>query len=135
MTPERYAVAADAILALHVLVVVFIVLGLVLILTGGLLRWQWVRNRWFRLAHLAAIAVVVVQSWFGQICPLTIWEMALRAKAGDAVYEGSFIMHYLNELLYYHAPDWVFVVCYTVFGALVVLSWYWVPPRRFVGFG
>lgn len=124
-----YALAADALLVIHILVVIFIVFGLLLIFAGKLLRWQWVRNRWFRLLHLLAIGVVVLQSWFGLICPLTVWEMDLRAKAGELVYEGSFITHMLSELLYYHAPPWVFVVCYTGFGGLVVVSWFWVRPR------
>jgi hypothetical protein len=128
---QWYAIAADALLVLHVLFVVFIVFGLVLIFVGRFLNWQWVRNRWFRLAHLIGIGIVVLQAWFGLICPLTIWEMSLRARAGDAVYEGAFIAHVLNELLYYDAPAWVFVVAYTVFGSLVVLSWFWVPPRSF----
>jgi len=76
-----------------------------------------------------AISVVVVQSWFGILCPLTIWEMVLRKKAAGSIYEGSFISHWLNELLYYQAPPWVFAVCYTAFGALAVFSWFFVRPR------
>ena len=66
--------AADAILTLHALFVAFVVLGLCCILVGGYRGWSWVRDRWFRLAHLAAIGVVVLQSWVGVICPLTRWE-------------------------------------------------------------
>jgi hypothetical protein len=108
-----------------------VVVGLLLILAGKPLAWSWVRNPWFRLAHLLAIGVVVVQSWLGQVCPLTRWEMALRAKAGDATYAGSFIAHWVEKLLYYQAPSWVFAACYTAFGALVLASWFWVRPRRF----
>ena len=124
-----YLLAADALLLLHVLFVVFVIVGLLLILVGKFARWTWVRNAWFRLAHLVAIGVVVVQSWFGMICPLTTWEMALRRQAGDAVYSGTFISHWLESILYYRAPAWVFAVCYTVFGALVVVSWFWVRPN------
>lgn len=123
--------AADLILFTHVLFVVFVVFGLVLILLGKPLNWAWIRNPWFRTIHLAAIGVVVLQSWLGMICPLTIWEMSLREQAGDAVYAGSFIANWLEKLLYYQAPAWVFVVCYTIFGALVVASWFWVKPRPF----
>ena len=129
-TQTFYLLAADAMLALHVLFVAFVVVGLVLILAGGILRWSWVRNRTFRIAHLVAIGIVVLQSWFGMICPLTTIEMALRARAGDATYAGSFIAHWLESLLYYQAPAWVFAVCYTAFGALVVASWFWVRPRN-----
>jgi len=122
--------AADILLVIHVAFVTFVVSGLILILLGKLRRWNWVRNPWFRFAHLAAIGIVVLGSWVGLVCPLTSLEMALRQHAGDAVYPGSFIAHWLDRLLYYQAPEWVFTVCYTLFGALVVASWFWVRPRR-----
>ena len=126
-----YSMVADAILVTHVLFVVFVVLSLILIFVGKFLSWLWVRNPWFRVTHLLGIGVVVLQAWFGVICPLTIWEMDLRSKAGETIYEGSFITHWLNQLLYYQAPSWVFVVCYTTFGGLVLASWFLVRPRAF----
>ena len=126
-----YLAVADAILVIHVLFVVFVIISLVLIFMGKFLSWSWVRNTWFRLAHLLGIAVVVLQSWLGVICPLTDWEMALRTKAGDSVYAVSFISYWLETLLYYQAPSWVFVACYSVFGFLVVVSWFWVRQRPF----
>ena len=128
---ELYAVAADALLVIHGLFVLFLVLGLLLIYLGKLLSWQWVRNPWFRITHLLGISVVAIQSWFGMICPLTIWEMSLRSKAGEAVYSGAFVANWVAELLYFRAPPWVFVVCYTFFGALVLSSWFVVRPRPF----
>lgn len=127
-----YLAAADALLFTHVLFVAFVIIGLLLILAGRLFSWSWVRNPWFRVVHVAGIVVVVLQSWLGVICPLTIWEMEFRAKAGDAVYAGSFISHWLERLLYYEAPDWAFIVCYTTFGLLVLLCWFWVRPFPFV---
>ena len=123
--------AADAILLVHALFVGFVLIGLVLVYVGRARAWSWVRNPWFRLAHLAAIGVVTLQAWVGVICPLTTWEMALRARAGDAVYAGSFVSHWLAAILYYRAPAWAFVAAYTVFGAVVVASWFVVPPRPF----
>lgn len=122
---------ADAILLVHVMFVSFIVVGFVLILIGKIFAWMWVKNPWFRIIHLASICLVVVQSWLGVLCPLTTWEMALRSQAGDVVYAGSFLSHWLESLLYYQAPAWAFMVCYSAFGILVVASWYWVRPRRF----
>lgn len=126
-----FLLAADVLLFSHVLFVAFVVVGLVLIFVGKPLEWAWVRNPWFRIAHLAAIGIVVLQSWVGVICPLTTWEMALRKRAGDVVYSGSFMSNWLETLLYYRAPAWVFTVCYTIFAAIVVASWFWVRPRRF----
>ncbi|PJX12607.1 DUF2784 domain-containing protein [Halomonas sp. 141] len=119
---------ADAVLLLHVLFVAFVVLGLMAIYLGGILGWYWVRHRRFRLVHLGAIGYVVVQAWLGAVCPLTTLEMALRAEAGSATYAGSFIQHWLQRLLYYTAPEWVFVAVYTLFGSLVLASWWVVRP-------
>jgi Protein of Unknown function (DUF2784) len=126
-----YLLAADVVLLTHVFFVAFVVFGLLCILAGKAFSWPWVRNPWFRVAHLAAIGVVVLQSWLGTICPLTIWEMELRAKAGDAVYPGTFVSHWLETILYYRAAAWVFTACYTAFGALVAASWFWVRPHPF----
>ncbi len=128
---QLYQWLADGVLFLHVAVVAFVVLGLVLILIGGVRRWRWVRNRWFRFGHLGAILVVVAQAWLGVICPLTTLEMWLREQAGgEGVYTGSFIQHWLQALLYYEAPGWVFVLAYTLFAAVVIVAWWRLPPSR-----
>lgn len=130
MSDHWFLIFADLLLILHTLLVAFVILGLLATFIGYVRNWRWVRNYWFRLSHLVVIAVVVLQSWLGVPCPLTSWEMALRERAGEAGYDGSFIEHWLQSLLYYSAPDWVFILVYTVFGALVVLSWFLVRPRR-----
>ncbi len=128
MQQTLYLILADAILILHVAFVAYVILGLVAIYAGYFMRWHWVRHYWFRLSHLLAIGIVVLQSWLGRICPLTIWEMSLREAAGDATYAGSFIQHWLQAILYYSAPEWVFILVYSVFGSLVVASWFIVRP-------
>ncbi|MDH3761707.1 MAG: DUF2784 domain-containing protein [Gammaproteobacteria bacterium] len=125
-----YLLAADTLLVGHGLFVFFVVAGLLLVFIGKWRAWSWVYHYWFRVAHLLAIGVVVLQSWLGMICPLTVWEMQLRTMAGDQVYSGAFIAHWLQQLLYYRAPEWVFALLYTAFGALVVASWFWVRPRK-----
>ena len=125
-----YRLAADALLGLHALLVAFIVLGLGFIIVGKLRGWAWVHGFRFRIAHLAAIGFVTLQAWLGAICPLTLWEMQLRERAGDATYSGAFFAHWVERLLYYRAPDWVFILLYTLFASLVAVSWFWVRPRR-----
>ena len=125
-----YLLAADALLSLHVLFVAFVVLGLLAVLAGAVLSWAWVRNPIFRIVHLSAIIVVATQAWLGSACPLTVIEMELRSRAGGAVYGGTFVSHWLQELLYYEAPDWMFKACYTAFAILVIISWFLVRPRR-----
>lgn len=123
-----YRVLADLVLCIHWSVVVFVVGGLLAVLVGGLLRRPWVRYRGWRIVHLIVLLWVVGQAWLGKVCFLTTWEMALRARAGDATYAGSMIAHHLGEWLYIEAPAWAFTVAYTLFGLLVVASWVWVRP-------
>jgi hypothetical protein len=123
-----YQLLADVVLTLHFSVVAFIVGGLVLVIIGNLRSWRWVNTIWFRLAHLGAIVVVVAEAWLGVACPLTTLEIGLRAKARATTYSGSFIEHWVHQLLYYDAPSWVFVLGYSLFGLLVVATWLYDPP-------
>ncbi len=124
-----YQLFADMILLLHFGIVLFVVLGLPIILLGNRVGWFWVNNRWWRLAHLMTIAVVVLQAWLGRYCSLTTFESTLRAQAGQVGYERSFIEHWVQRILYVDAPMWVFTVVYTVFALLVAWAWWRFPPR------
>lgn len=127
--PGVAAWLADAILVLHVGVVAFVVGGELAILVGGRRGWRWVRNTALRVIHLVLIVFIALQAWLGALCPLTIWEQALRRRAGQTVYTESFIEHWLSQLIFFELPWWVFVAAYTAFAALVLLTWRWVPPR------
>jgi len=59
---HAYRLLADAVLILHLAVVVFIVGGLVIIVAGNLRGWRWVNGLGFRVAHLTAIGVVVAEA-------------------------------------------------------------------------
>ncbi|MBI5256256.1 MAG: DUF2784 domain-containing protein [Burkholderiales bacterium] len=125
-----YQALADIVLALHLGVVAFVIAGLVLVVLGNLRGWRWVNAPGFRLAHLATIGFVAAQAWLGQDCPLTVLEMWLRARARGPTYQGSFIEHWLQRLLYYDAPAWVFTLGYTLFGLAVAAAWWYFPPSR-----
>jgi hypothetical protein len=129
MSPSVYRAVADLVLLAHAGFVAFVVLGQLVIVAGGLCGWRWVRNPWFRLAHLAGIGLVVVQSWLGAVCPLTRLENRLRDAAGDSTYDGTFIAHWVRQLLFFEAPSWVFTLGYGLFGLLVVATWLAVRPR------
>ena len=130
MAQPLYASLADSVLVLHFGVVAFVVVGLPLIVLGNVRGWAFVNGLAFRLAHLAAIAVVVAQAWLGVVCPLTTLESWLRARSGEAAYEGSFIEHWLTRILFYDAPAWVFTLAYTLFGLAVAAAWWRFPPRK-----
>ena len=106
-------------LSLHFAIVLFVVGGLLVIVVGSLRGWRIAGALWFRLAHLAAIAIVIAQAWLGVVCPLTTLEMWLRARTLESTYTGSFIEHWLQRLMYFDAPPWAFAVAYSLFGLVV----------------
>ena len=116
---------ADFILIAHFGFVLFVVGGLGLIWAGAMAGWDWVRDLWFRIAHLAAILFVAAESLAGVWCPLTVWEDALRGRAGDK----SFIARWIHGVMFYDLPEWVFTVLYCLFAAAVVATWWWIRPR------
>ncbi len=128
MSGNPWSLLADLVLVIHALFVGFVVIGQVLILVGLWRGWRWVRSRILRSLHLLAIGVVVLQAWAGVLCPLTVIENALRVRAGESSYAGAFIRYWLHRIIFYDAETWVFTVVYTVFAAVVVLTWYFVRP-------
>lgn len=137
MTPQTLALLANVLLLLHFTLVAFVVLGLLFILLGGLLRWSWVRNFWFRLVHLLLVAVIVLESAFGITCPLTTWEVQLRQKAGEVaaieLERQGFIIYYVSKTLFLgdtldlNAETLMWL--YIGFGAVVLASLFLIPPR------
>lgn len=123
------AILANLVVAIHVAYIGFVVLGLAAILIGAAAGWRWVRNLWFRAAHLAAIALVLFESLAGVACPLTTIENSLRIRAAESGYAGSFIGHWLDRLIFYHASAWVFIALYAAFTLVVALTFWLVPPR------
>ena len=131
LMPEAstYLLLADLALLLHLAVVVFVVGGLLAVFIGNARAWAWVNSLHFRLAHVLAIGVIVLQAWLGKLCSLTLLESWLRQQAGGAVYGRSFIEHWVQRVVYFEAPFWVFTLAYTLFGLLVLAAWWRYPPR------
>lgn len=101
MEPSTAALLADALLALHVGIVVVVVGLLPLVLVGGVRGWRWVRHRGLRLTHLGLMLFIAAQAWLGRLFPLTVWEQELREVSGQGGYTGSLIEHGLSRLLYW----------------------------------
>lgn len=85
-----YRAAADVVLVVHFLWVVFVILG-------GLLALRWRRVAW---VHIPVALYGAAIEFLGFICPLTPLEVWLRRRGGEAGYEGGFIEHYITATLY-----------------------------------
>lgn len=85
-----YRIAADLVVLLHFLFVLFVI-------AGGFLVLRFPRVAWF---HVPAVFWGIGIEWLGGICPLTPLENHLRLLGGQAGYHGGFVEHYLLPLLY-----------------------------------
>lgn len=99
-----------------------------MILAGWAANWHWIRNRVFRSLHLLAILFVVFEVWLEVLCPLTTIENHFRQLAGIDGYNQSFIAYWLDRLIFYSAPEWVFMLVYTLFSLLVIVTFITCPP-------
>jgi hypothetical protein len=81
---------ADVVLLVHLLFVVFVVVG-------GLLVLRWPRLAW---VHVPVALYGALIEFVGFICPLTPLEIWLRRRGGEAGYEGGFVEHYITAALY-----------------------------------
>ena len=86
--------AADLLVILHLLFIIFVLLG-------GLLVSRW---HWIALLHIPAAVWGALIEYQGWICPLTPMEQQLRKAAGQAGYEGGFVEHYILPIIY---PDFL----------------------------
>lgn len=122
-------VLADFVVIVHGLIAAFAVVGAVAVAIGGCLRWRWVGNFWFRGVHLALVVIVAMFPLTGRLCPLTDLEQWLRLQAGETAYPGSFIGHWVHELLFIDVSPEAIAVSYCLFAVLVIAMLALVPVR------
>jgi len=147
---------ANLVVALHLAYVAFVVVMVPVIVVGGILKWKWVRNFWFRLVHFLMIGVVVLEVGVGVACPLSLWERDLRIAGGELVgatdedgqpvtdergrlkvqntesYDQDFVGRLLHDILFFdpdEVPQWVLNCCYVGFGVMVLIILILLPPR------
>jgi len=111
---------ADGVLIAHLAFILWVMMG-------GLLVLRWPRLAWL---HLPAVGWGIYVELSGRVCPLTPLENSLRAAAGQSVYSGGFIEHYVTALLY---PDGLSRTMQFGLAAIVVLvnaTVYWLLLRR-----
>ena len=73
-------------------------LGFILWVMFGALVTLW--RRWLAALHLASLVHGIVIELGPWPCPLTLAENFFEARAGIAPYQGSFLLHYLDAIVY-----------------------------------
>jgi hypothetical protein len=103
-----HSLLADAVVLAHLGFILFVMFGGLLVL----------RSRRVAYLHVPAAAWGAYVELAGKICPLTPLELSLRAQAGQAGYETSFIDHYLVPIVY---PRGLTPAMQSAAGALVIV--------------
>ena len=117
---------ADAILLIHAFVVAFIVGGAFYIWIGVWRGWAGIRSPLFRYVQLGAMLFVAAETVMGLVCPLTLWENALRGNQSGT----GFVAHWVGRLIYYDLPGWVFSAAYVAFAGALLVTLILVPPGK-----
>jgi Protein of Unknown function (DUF2784) len=117
--------AANAILAAHVAIILFNIFGLIAVPIGAVCGWRFVHVRWWRVLHLGSLAVVVLQAALGRACILTLWQVEAEGAATPV----PLIMGWVDRLIYWRLPLWVFAAIYIVVFGYALALFRVVPPR------
>jgi hypothetical protein len=126
-----YRLLADFLVATHFLWILFMLTGFGLILAGMLFSKKILNWFWFRTLHLAGIVYAGALSLQGKLCPLTIWENQLRARTDpSSTYSGSFIIHYIEKLVYPDVNPVLLQVVTVSLGVFTLLAYILKPPFR-----
>jgi hypothetical protein len=104
-----YKTAADLVVLLHLLFIVYVLLGGFLVLI----------HRAWSIVHLPAVAWAAMIEFKGWICPLTPLENWLRRKGGHEIYQEGFVEHYLMPVIY---PSGLTRKTQIVLGMIVIVA-------------
>jgi Protein of Unknown function (DUF2784) len=85
-----FSALADGVLVLHLLFILWVIFGAIVALRRPLLRWM----------HIACLIWGILTELLPWPCPLTLLETWLEARAGVTPYQGGFLLHYLDALVY-----------------------------------
>ena len=97
--PDVYTALADAVLVVHLSWIVFVMIGTL-----------WTRDRRVLTGiHIASLVWGVIVEAGPWPCPLTLLEQYLETKAGADPWQGGFLLHYLDAIVYPDIPAWVLV--------------------------
>ena len=109
-----YQLLADSVVVLHLFFILFVVLG-------GILTLVWPKVIW---VHIPCVLWAIIIELTGKICPLTPLENELRARAGQGMYSGDFVMHYIEPMIYLEGLTRQLQIILGVMAALVNMMVY-----------
>lgn len=116
-----YQLLADGVVVLHLFFILFVVLGGIMTLVRPKVIW----------VHIPCVLWAIIIELTGIICPLTPLENELRSRAGQGMYSGDFVIHYIEPMIYLEGLTRQLQILLGVMVALVNMIMYiWIYYRK-----
>jgi hypothetical protein len=115
-----YSVLTVSLLFLHALFILWVVFGALLTRSRPILRWL----------HIASLVWGILTELLPWPCPFTVLENWLESKAGVEPYQGGFLLHYLDKLVYPDISATVLTVAGAIICALNLAFYVWIARLR-----
>ena len=118
-----YSALAISVLFLHALFILWVVFGALLTRSRPILRWL----------HIASLVWGILTELLPWPCPLTVLENWLESSAGVEPYQGGFLLHYLDKLVYPDVSPTLLTITAVLICALNLAFYgrqFWIARRR-----
>ncbi|MFW6134235.1 MAG: DUF2784 domain-containing protein [Elusimicrobiota bacterium] len=126
-----YMILAVSVIFLHFLYIVFMVFGFIFNIYALFFKKELLNYFYLRLIHFIGIIFVFSLELLGKYCPLTLLENYLYKKAAPHLtYTGSFIIHYLEKIIYPDVNPLIVIIPTGVLAVSTLLIFIFYPPKK-----
>jgi hypothetical protein len=110
-----YRAAGDLVVLLHFFWILFLIFG----------AFPGRKYLPVKILHIAGLSFAFIMQIFGWYCPLTDLEIWLKNRYEPSVtYKGSFIIHYVEKIVYIELPPWIIFLLTVILIAISVLIYH-----------
>ena len=100
------------------------ILSFFLIPLGYYQKWEWVKNKYYRLIHLVLMGIIFIETILGFMCPLTILENFLR----NDIEINNKITQIIHQIMYWDLPTYQFIILYLLSLLYLIFLWFFFKP-------
>ena len=115
---------SEIVLLFHFCIFLFIILSFFLIPFGYYQKWEWVKNKYYRLIHLILMGIIFIETILGFMCPLTILEKFLR----NDIEINNKITQIIHQIMYWDLPTYQFTILYLLSLLYLIILWFFFKP-------
>ena len=116
---------SEIVLLFHFCIFLFMIFSFFLIPLGYYLKWEWVKNKYYRLIHLVLMGIIFIETILGFMCPLTILENFLR----NDIEINNKITQIIHQIMYWDLPTYQFIIMYSLSLLYLIFLWFFFKPN------